>query len=158
MPRLHLAADRNFLHQRVFVRYSSPAGLFYHPAARIHALLRIEGENAIWRARMIEGETSTNKRFACPCFRSVTIIGTSIHVKSHFPAGSKFHFNLEGISFEFDFIQSDIFKHYSTVTLKTCSCITNFHTCNTANISRGEIGHKNSSHRPVYHINTCNVS
>ena len=29
---------------RVFVRYSSYVGLFYHPAARIHALLRIEGK------------------------------------------------------------------------------------------------------------------
>ena len=41
--RLHLGGPQ-LLHQRVFVRYSSPAGLFYHPAARIHALLRIEGK------------------------------------------------------------------------------------------------------------------
>ena len=41
--RVHLGGPQ-LLHQRVFVRYSLPEGFLYHPAARLHALLRVEGK------------------------------------------------------------------------------------------------------------------
>ena len=64
--------------------------------------------------------------FDAPSFLSVKIIGTLNDFKAKFPC-FKLHLNLESISYGFDFIEPDFFKHFFSVALETGSGIHYLH-------------------------------
>ena len=72
--------------------------------------------------------------------------------------GGELHLYLESVAFEAYVVEVNGFEHFTTVALESRCGVVYLQTSNYTHILAGEIAHQHTAHRPVHHVDTCNIT
>ena len=69
-----------------------------------------------------------------------------------------FHFNLEAVTLETDFVKLYRLKHFTAVALESGRCVMHLETCNEPDVLRRKVAHQHSAYGPVDHVDSADVT